>query len=232
MSRQIIYVPANSPDVWQTFLADPQLQWKTGYSARTLAYAWHAQEGLPPEVDSLFKQSDFTPFHDVTPLLVLPEYQVQLAGRGNDSQNDLFVLAKANDQRLMSVTIEGKVEESFGSTLSNWKRSGKGFSENKQMRLSYLQEQLGLERVPDSIYYQLLHRCASAIIEARRFNAPYAVMLVHSFSLQGSWFDEYAEFVALYGQEIVKDKLFHLASLRGVELYSGWVIGNPKYLSL
>ena len=231
MSRHIIYIPANSPEDWQAFLAEPHLQWKTGYSARTLAYAWHAQEGFPEEIDRIFKQSNFLPLQDVTPLLILPEYKVPLKGRGKDSQNDLFVLAEANDHQLISMMIEGKVEESFGSTITAWKQSGDGYGENKQIRLAYLQQQLGLKHVADTIYYQLLHRTASAVIEAKRFNAPYAVMLVHSFSQQGSWFDEYAQFMALYGQKVVKDKLFHLASLGDVELYSGWVTGNPKYLS-
>ena len=177
-------------------------------------------------------QSQVVQFQQVTPLIILPEYKVPLSGRGNDSQNDIFVLAKATDQQLISIAVEGKVEESFGSTLKMWKQSGKGYTDNKKIRLNYLQEQVGLEHIPDTIYYQLLHRCASAVIEARRFNARYAVMLVHSFSLQGSWFDEYAKFTMLYVQKVEKDKLFHLASLGDVELYSGWVTGNPKFLSL
>jgi hypothetical protein len=36
--------------------------------------------------------------------------------------------------------------------------------------------------VPDAIRYQLLHRAASVVIEAERFNASYAVLPVHSFS--------------------------------------------------
>ena len=30
------YVPSDGPVAWQTFLADPAEQWKTGYSAKTL----------------------------------------------------------------------------------------------------------------------------------------------------------------------------------------------------
>lgn len=231
LSRQLIYIPADSADVWQSFLADPQLQWKTGYSARTLAHAWHAQAGFPEEVGHILNQSDFAAFQQVTPLIMLPEYKVSLKGLGKDSQNDLFVLAKASDQQLISMTIEGKVEESFGSTVKKWKQSGAGYTENKQIRLGYLQETLGLDAIPDTIYYQLLHRCASAVIEAKRFNARYAVILVHSFSPHGSWFNEYAQFIGLYGQQAIKDKLFHLASLGDVKLYTGWVTGNPKYLS-
>lgn len=228
----MIYIPANTPEDWQTFLAKPDSQWKMGYSARTLAMAWHAQNGFPQEIESIFKQAEFVPFQDIKPLLILPEYKVPLVGQGKDSQNDLFVLAKADDGKLVSITVEGKVEESFGSTIKKWMQTGKSDGTNKQIRLSALQKELGLKTIPDMIYYQLVHRCTSAVIEAKRFNAPYAVMLVHSFSRQGSWFDEYAQFVGLYDQQAVKDKLVHLASLGSVELFSGWVTGDSKFLSL
>jgi hypothetical protein len=35
-----IYLPASTPDLWAQFLAEPVKQWRTGYSARTLAYSW------------------------------------------------------------------------------------------------------------------------------------------------------------------------------------------------
>ena len=38
------------PDDWKALLADPEKQWKTGYSARALAHAWECCEGFPPEV--------------------------------------------------------------------------------------------------------------------------------------------------------------------------------------
>ena len=44
--------------------------------------------------------------------------------------------------------------------------------------------------------YQLLHRTASAIIEAERFNANHALMLVHSFSLANEWYGDF-EFIKL-----------------------------------
>ncbi len=57
------------------------------------------------------------------------------------------------------------------------------------------------EPVPGAIRYQLLHRAASAIIEAKRFGAPHAIMLVHSFSQTHEWFADYAAFAKLLGVE-------------------------------
>jgi len=47
--------------------------------------------------------------------------------------------------------------------------------------------------------YQLLHRIASAVIEAERFDARLAGMIVHSFSTRATWFDEFSSFVRLLG---------------------------------
>ncbi|HTE43450.1 MAG TPA: hypothetical protein VK629_21705 [Steroidobacteraceae bacterium] len=44
-----------------------------------------------------------------------------------------------------------------------------------------------------------MHRAASAIIEAQRFNADHAGMLVRSFSQSDEWFQDYAAFAELMG---------------------------------
>lgn len=79
--------------------------------------------------------------------------------------------------------------------------------------------------------YQLLHRTASAIIEAHRFNAAHAVMLVHSFSQTGEWFGDYAEFVCLMGGDAAEGRMVSVGSRSGVSLYLAWVRGDAYYLS-
>ncbi len=227
-----IFIPSGHPQDWQQFLAEPERQWKIGYSARTLAYCWHAANGFPEEVSQVFASSSLSAFQSIEALLILPEYKVALKGRGPDSQNDIFVLGKAQDGALVSIMIEGKVEESFGNSLGKWKTANKGFTDNKRERLDDLQQQLGLAFIPDEIYYQLLHRAASAMIEARRFNARYAVMLVHSFSPTASWFDEYARFVKLFDAVAEKNTLHHLNTVDGIDLYTGWVTGDSRFLKL
>ena len=34
------YVPSQGPEDWQQILIEPDKQWKTGYSAKSLAYCW------------------------------------------------------------------------------------------------------------------------------------------------------------------------------------------------
>ena len=97
----------------------------------------------------------------------------------------------------MSTAVEGKVSESFGPTIGEWFKEP---SSGKERRLSYLCEQLEVGFPPDGqVRYQLVHRTASAIIVAIRFNAPDAAMVVHAFSPSDEWFDDYAAFLKMSG---------------------------------
>ena len=96
---------------------------------------------------------------------------------------------------------------------------------------AYLLSLLGLCSVSDTTRYQLLHRTASAIIEARRFNAAHAVMLVHSFSQSSEWFQDYAAFVSLMGGIAKENGIVSVGARSGVPLHLAWVRGNAQYLS-
>jgi len=54
LKRNKIYIPSLGPSAWQQFLAEPDKQWRTGYSAKTLAHCWVHSDGLPPEIAALF----------------------------------------------------------------------------------------------------------------------------------------------------------------------------------
>src|SRR4030042_2380412 len=188
MSR--ILVPPSGPGDWRSLLAEPDKHWARGYSARTLAHCWEEAEGFPVEIRRVLSQHPTLALAE--PLLIFPEWKVVLPGGSRPSQNDIWVLAKSQNG-LVSIAVEGKVEEPFDKTLGEWKA---GASMGKEVRLTYLLEILGLrEPIPDSVRYQLLHRTASAIIEAECFGAQYAVMLIHSFSHNNQWFNDFAAFV-------------------------------------
>ena len=40
------FAPADKPADWQRLLADPVKHWKTGYSARSMAYSWTEARGF------------------------------------------------------------------------------------------------------------------------------------------------------------------------------------------
>jgi hypothetical protein len=218
-----IYMPTASADQWAQPLVEPGKQWRQGYSARTLAHSWQEAAGFPAEVKSVLASA----FPALELLLALPEHKVPLPGGSRPSQNDIWVLARSESQ-LISIAVGGKVSEPFGPTVQEWQaRSTPG----KRARLAYLLSLLELPAVPDATRYQLLHRTASAIIEAQRFHAAQAVMLVHSFSQSGEWFADYATFVALLGGRAAEDSLTPVGSRAGVQLHLAWVRGNAEYLT-
>jgi hypothetical protein len=232
LSRHIFTPTTNGAADWQKLLAAPEKHWRTGFSAKSLAYCWEKADGFPPEVALLFSQSNIPAFQHVELLLAFPEHKVIMPPRGgHPSQNDLFVLAKASDGQLIAITIEGKVSESFGPALGEWRAEA---SRGKTKRLIFIKEQLGLTgELPTHIRYQLFHRTVSAIIEASRFNAPNAAMIVHSFNQSDLWFHDYQNFLALFGAQASEPgKLFFLKETHGIKLYSGWAHGNEKFLQV
>ena len=222
----IIYKPTRGPECWQDFLADPEKHWKTGFSAKSMAYAWDTYKGLPKRVsDALSAISD-----KIEPLLVIPEYKVPMPGEGGASQNDAFLLARVGDQTA-AIMIEGKVNESFGPTLKEWLKNA---SDNKLFRLNAIYETLGLsgDQSP-ALRYQLFHRTASAVLMATRFKTDLAIMLVHSFSQDHVWFDDYARFAQTLGIiEPVRGKAQESTTQTAMLLYLGWVTGEARFLEM
>ncbi|MGG1396898.1 hypothetical protein ABE288_03475 [Bacillus salipaludis] len=218
------FIPTQGPESWKAFLADPIKQWKKGYSAYELAHCWEVANNLPCCVDKVFKHSEFTLFHNVEVLFGFPEYKVPLPGGNSRSQNDLYVLAKA-DNELLPIMVEGKVSEPFGETVEIW--LSKNPSEGKRKRLEFLLNLLGLhEDCVHNIRYQLLHRAASAVLEARNLNTHHSLMLVHSFSETGKWYEDYANFVRLFHLSPKRDGIVGPVELNEVNLYFGWVTGE------
>jgi len=216
------HMKTNNLELWKSLLADPEKQWKAGYSAYELAHAWMQTEGVPRSILAAFANTDF---EGIKILYAFPEHQVYLNNNKAPSQNDLFVLGKVN-QDLVVVMVEGKVEEPFGDLVKDWLNQA---SEGKKERLEFLKHKLQLSRFVsiDDIRYQLLHRAVSALIEAENLNAKRAIMLVHSFSQANSWFDDYSRFVSLFGLEAQRDGLSNSVLINGINLSFGWVSDKP-----
>jgi hypothetical protein len=222
------FAPADDPADWQRLLAEPDRQWKTGYSARSLAHSWTDARGFPKEIHAALENADIEALHDLEFLIGLPEYEVPLPGGRRPSQNDIFVLARGSDG-LVAMTVEGKVAEAFDLPVDE------RFADptpGQTRRLNYLLDLLALDRhAVGKVGYQLLHRTASALIEAQRFNARHAVMLVHSFSQTLEHFDDFTRFMGLYGHEAKPGEIIKVAELASINLHLGWIVGGPEYLS-
>ena len=151
------------------------------------------------------------------------EREVELGSPGRNSQTDLMVIAGLDDE-LGIIAVEGKVEESFAELVADWNSTP-----GKQRRLERLCETLGLDAARvGSIRYQLLHRTASAIYEAKRYRCRHALMLVHSFSPTHRWFDDFAAFSrALQLPAEQPDECSVAKVCEGVSLRLAWAADTP-----
>jgi hypothetical protein len=223
-----LYIPTTSPEDWKWLLAEPDKQWRPGYSAWAVAHSWEAAGGLPPEIARLIRETPF--FAGVVPELLcgFPEHKVDLPGGRRPSQNDVFALLRVGDYTV-SLAVEGKVEESFGPLISEWLKDA---SDGKKRRLKELCEQLGLnpDRLPPTLRYQLLHRTASAIIEADRFKTDAAAMVVQSFSETATSKDDYLCIVDLLRGQAQDTGLTQIKLPSGLPLFVGWADGDRAFL--
>jgi hypothetical protein len=222
-----ILIPAHSPDDWKQFLADPVKHWKTGYSARALAYCWQEAGEIPKDMISVLEQVPV--LKGIKTVIAIPEYKVALPGGSRASQNDIWVLGET-PSKLVSIAVEGKVSETFGVTVGEWfqnKTSG------KEKRLQFLCSELGLPYPPpEEVRYQLLHRTVSAILEAKRFKTTEAVMVVHTFSPTNEWLEDYQYFLSLLGVSAGVNQAVSIKLFNGINLTLAWVHGDEKFLKL
>jgi hypothetical protein len=217
----------SGPNDWQALLADPIKHWKTGYSARTLAHCWEAADGFPSEISQALRETTEPLLASLVPLLAVPEFKVPLPGGARASQNDLFVLGRSSSGPV-SIMVEGKVKESFGPTLDEWRYEA---SSGKKERLDFLLHTLSLGAMPaGTTRYQLLHRAASAIITGEQYHAAAAILLVHSFSEELVGWTDYQEFTRLFSVEAELGSVQHLTSASTVPLFGLWVVGNCSFL--
>lgn len=219
-----ILVPSHGPSDWQQLLAQPERQWVTGYSARTIAHSWEAQPDWPPEIASIICKV----LGPTSLLLAIPEHKTPLPGGQRESQSDVFALGRHNGG-LVACTIEGKVNEAFGPTVAEQLKDA---SSGKRERLNFLCEALGLDGCPGHIHYQLLHRTVSALIEADRFAARDAAMIVHSFSPERRWLDAFNQFGNLFGLDFTAGEPATITLPSRKRLILGWACGDPRHLGV
>ena len=219
-----IRIPTHRPEDWRALLADPATHWRVGRSAYELAHAWQAADTFPPKVAEALATGSFAP---IEMLFGFPEHKVKIEGRGAGSASDLFVVARrAQDGGLVTITVEGKVDERFDAPVAQWLAAAK--DGNRKKRFEWLAEVLGLEADRlGGVPYQLLHRAVAPLLEARRLNAQDAVLLVHSFSTAQAHIDEYRTYVQLLGAPGEVGVVESVGVRRGVQLHVGRVADEP-----
>ena len=171
---------------------------------------------MPPEV------ADVLDLHEATRgarlIFGAPEHRVPLPGGRRASQTDLWAVA-TTPHGLVSIAVEGKAGEPFGPTISEWLQDD---SAGKRVRLDALVV-LGVVFAADSaLRYQLLHRTASAVIEAERVGAYTAVMLVQNFRPETSGWSDFESFVGHCGGTAARRGICETTCRQPVQLLLAW----------
>lgn len=221
MNEKKIFTPTISAEDWKDLLADPQRHWRDGYSAKSIAQSWEAQNSIPNEINLAFSAEK--EFSNLELLLAIPEFKVSLPGGTKPSQNDVFFLA-GNSNGLLACTVEAKALEDFDKTIEKWYKDP---SEGKRVRLNFILEQINfpLKFDKDYLRYQLFHRLTSAIIMAKKFHAKYAFMIIQSFTRSDdkNHYSDFENFIGAYGEQSEKERPIRLTKVDNIEVYAMWV---------
>ena len=213
-----VCVPLLVPEDIIPHLGAPH-HWKEGRSAKNLIDLWWAANAIPPSIGQMLE--------------AVPEWQgAELIdafaerctslddGRPSHSQSDLLAIVGLA-AGIGVLSIEAKVDEGFDKTVDQWL---KGDSKGKAHRLSKLVGLLGVEPHGfGKLRYQLLHRTASAIIEAKRYRTRQAAMIVQSWCPDLSGLEDFLVFCEAIG--IARPEIGRLTSpvvIDAVELRLGW----------
>jgi hypothetical protein len=198
--------------------------WKEGRSAKSLADAWFGANEIPHDVRSVLDQAPEYRGADLVDAFL--ERCTSLEdGRATPSQTDLLAILGTR-HGLSVMGVEAKVTESCGPVVGEWLDG----SEGKQLRLEKLCGRLGLKQgCALSLRYQLLHRTAAVLLEARRYRTSRALMIVQSFCPERTGFADFAAFVeAMNYPAVVPDRLTVSRQIGDLDLRLGWISSVAK----
>jgi hypothetical protein len=197
--------------------------YREGRSACLIAETWFAAQrearGLPTMIQHVLDQNPR--FVDAELVDAFLERWIELGDGLKPSQADVLAVLRVPDA-LAVMAVEGKVDETFGPRVLGW--LGSSPSKNKTARFARLCATLGLNpAAADPLRYQLLHRTASAIYEAKRYHANTAVMMVHSFDPKDAGLSDFKAFASALGLPSADAaRLVGPVLCDGIDLFLGW----------
>jgi hypothetical protein len=224
-------------------------QWRASRSAMELARAWF----VSPKPECPREIADLLASHPRAASLTLvegiPEHVTSLPERGEGRNHDLLLLAHGASGRVV-ISVEAKVDESFGETIGSYWSKGKRSSAPTRApeRIeALLSMAFGAAARPDTspwqgLRYQLLTAVTGTAIEAARRQADTAVVVVHEFRTENTDDESIAvntedlqTFVGvlldLPASEILEGRLYGPAVMvpgahleRGVDVFIGKVV--------
>ena len=222
-----LFIATRGVSSWRERLANPDRQWKRACSALETAVSWESASsspaGVPEAIVESFRGSIYA---DPVLVLAIAEHKVPLAGKGGDSQCDVWALLHSNSGGI-SLSVEGKAKEGFGAgneSLAEWLANDKeAVQSNRRLRWEGIQKHLppSGENAYSQVAYQLLHRCAAAVIEARRLRLPNAAFVVQAFESPSESFTEFARLCRALGVKAEHGRI-QMIAVGDVRLGIGW----------
>ena len=213
---------------WRERLASPDTQWRRRYSALETAASWElassSSTGLPEPIAELFRGSDYG---DPELMFALAEHKVPLPGGRTESQCDVWALLHTG-AGLVSLSAEAKANEPFGQnneSLAEWlvaEESDKSHR-NRETRWEHIRKHLptiGADGY-SQVAYQLLHRCATAVIEAGRLRLTNAAFVVQAFDSPKESFEAFSRFCQAMGLRAERGRM-RMTVVGNVHLGVGW----------
>ena len=222
MSR--LFIGTRGAGSWRDRLASPDRQWKRGFSAFETAVAWEQASksisGIPTAIDKLLRESAY---RDPVLLLAVAEHKVDLPGGTAASQSDVWAFVSTSAGTL-SMTVEAKAREAFGDEiLEKWLIAGRTEASiaNRKERWNYVSSHLPESDAFLQVRYQMLHRCAASVVEARRLGCQHAAFVVQAFNTPDTSFQDYAVFCHALKIPAVRGSLA-TTLVGGISLSVGW----------
>lgn len=219
-----LYIATRGIDSWRQRLANPERQWRRGYSAFETAVAWEfaarTGSGIPVPLRELFSSTNIG---SASLILAIAEHKVPLPGGNADSQCDVWAIV-GSSAGMLSLSVEAKARETFGNdSLEQWLAAGKTdrAKANRQQRWEFIRSHLPPLTTPLPLRYQMLHRCAASVIEARRLGLRQAAFVVQAFNAPAGSFQEYERFCQALNIDAVRGRMGS-TSTGETALHVGW----------
>ena len=214
-----IHLPMLRPEDVIPHLGKGELHWRDGYSAKAVCESWFNANDIPSSVRRVLEGAD--QYKGAQLVDAWLERCTHLPwGRGNPTQTDLLAVLAIGDE-LALLAIEAKVRESFGPYVRDWLAEG---GDNRVERLRGLCDFLNLSTESASaLRYQLLHRTAAAVLEAKRYRARHAAMVVQSSCPDNTGLSDFQSFAQAMGYgHFDLDSISSPKTLGSVNLRIGW----------
>lgn len=215
-------------------------KWVPTRSAYELAYSWHGANGIPRGIRERFDSSGVPKLSGLKLEIGFVEKPTFLDTAIGPSMTDIMGYARNAAGEPVILAVEGKATESFGLPVRSWVRGdlqqpGAGHEPrpSRVRRLEYLAKRLGIAvDVESPLYYQLLHRTVSAVMEAALHGAVCAVVLIHCFADTDDLnYQAYEAFLAALGAgDVKKGQVVGPLSVSGgseIPLYALWFQDMP-----